>query len=96
MKFQRSKKTVAAAGTAEALGSDGTLVQALVIKAEDGNGGKIYPGDSAVDNSDTEQGLNPGDILNLTWPDGEMGNLADIYIDVDTNGEGVVFWYLGR
>ena len=96
MKFMRGKKTCASAGTAEALGSDGTLVKALIIKAEDGNTGKVYPGDSTVDNSDTEQGLSSGDSINLTWPHGDMGNLGDIYIDVDTNGEGVVIWYLGR
>lgn len=96
MKFQRGKKTVAATGTAEALGSGSALVKSLVVKAEQGNTGKVYPGASDVDNSDTEQGLNPGDSLTLTWPDGDLGSLGDIYIDVDTSGEGVVFWYLGR
>ena len=96
MKFQRGKKTVTTSGTAEALGTGGVLVKALIVKAEEGNGSKVYLGDSSVDNSDSEQGLNPGDSLELSWPNGDMGNLGDIYIDVDTNGEGVVFWYLGR
>jgi len=95
MKFNRGKKAVTTAGTRVALGSN-QLVSALVIKAEDGNTGKVFPGASDVDNSDAEQGLNPGESLSLDWPPSEMGNLADIYIDAATNGDGVVFWYLGR
>ena len=95
MKFQRGKKTVVAAGTAEALGTGSVLVKSLVIKAEEGNTNKVYPGASNVNNTDSEQGLNPRDSLTLTWPDGDLGSLGDIYIDVDTSGEGVVFWSLG-
>ena len=96
MKFQRGKKAVTSAGTAEALGTSGVLVKSLVIKAEEGNTGKVFPGDSSVDNTDTEQGLNPGDCLTLTWPDGALGNLGDIYVDAAVNGEGVVYWFVGR
>lgn len=95
MKFQRGKKAVTTAGTPVALDTN-RLVSTVIIKAEDGNTGKVFPGDSTVNNSDTEQGLNPGDSLTLAWPHGDVGNLADIYIDAATNGDGVVFWYLGR
>ena len=96
MKFQQGKKAVTTAGTAVALGAHGLLVKSLVMKAEEGNTGKVFPGDSTVDNSDTEQGLNPGESLALTWPDGEPGNMGDIYVDAAVNGEGVVFWLVGR
>ena len=95
MKFQQGNKTVTSAGTAEALASSDTLIKALTIKADEANTNKIYPGDSTVDNTYAGP-LSAGDSLSLTWPEGDMGNLADIYIDADTNGEGVVFWYLGR
>jgi hypothetical protein len=56
----------------------------------------VFPGDSTVNNTDPEQGLNPGDSLTMTWPDGDLGSLGDMYVDAAVNGEGVVFWYLGR
>ena len=96
MKFQRGKKAVTTAGTPLALGAGAVLVKTIVIKARDANTGKVFPGDSTVNNTDSEQGLNPGDSLTLTWPDGDLGSLGDVYVDAAVNGEGVVFWYLGR
>lgn len=94
MKFQRGKKTVTTAGTRVALATT-VRITTIIIKARDGNTGKVFPGDSTVDNADTEQGLNPGERLTMSWPYGEFGNPADIYIDAATSGDGVVFWYLG-
>jgi hypothetical protein len=96
MKFQRGKKAVTTAGTPLALGASTILVKTIVMKARDANTGKVFPGDSTVNNTDSEQGLNPGDSLTITWPDGDLGSLGDMYVDAAVNGEGVVFWYLGR
>lgn len=96
MKFQRGKKAVTTAGTPVSLGAGSILVKTIVIKARDANTGKVFPGDSTVNNTDSEQGLNPGDSLTVTWPEDDLGSLGDVYVDASVNGEGVVFWYLGR
>jgi hypothetical protein len=78
------QKTVASAGTAEVLGSS-TTTTSIAIKALHGNGGMVYVGDSGVDSSNGFV-LDAGDGIVM-----EVDNLADIYIDVDTNGEGVSY-----
>ena len=83
-----SEKTVAAAGTAEALSSTPQRVLSLAIIAKSSNTGQVYVGGSDVDSS-TNGGMAPGDSLELSG--GNAMDLADIYIDVDTNGEGVDF-----
>ena len=83
-----SEKTVTTAGTAEALSSS-QRVRSLTIVAKSTNTGRVYVGGSDVASS-TNAGLAAGDSLEIpvvTWLD-----LADIYIDVDTNGEGVDFY----
>jgi hypothetical protein len=96
MKFQRGEKAVTTAGTPVSLGAGSVLVKTLAIKARDANTGRVFPGDSTVNNTDPEQGLNPGDSLTITWPGDDLGSLGDVYVDAAVNGEGVVFWYLGR
>ena len=83
-----SEKTVASAGTAVAL-SGSQRVKAVTIIAKSTNTGKVYLGGSDVSSS-TNGGLAAGDSLNfeaVNWLD-----LADIYVDADTNGEGVDFY----
>lgn len=82
-----SEKTVTAAGTAEALGSG--LFKSVSIIAKTGNTGQVYVGGSDVD-SDTNDGLDSGDALNLS--DDRGINLAEVYVDVDTSSEGVDFY----
>ena len=84
-----SEKTVAAAGTAEALSSSSQRVRSLTIIAKASNTGQAYIGGSDVD-SNTNDGLAPGDALEI--PSENWLDLADIYIDVDTNAEGVDFY----
>lgn len=82
------EKTVTAAGTAEAI-SGAKRVKSITIIAKAGNLGQVYVGGSDVA-STTNDGLDAGETLSfeaVTWMD-----LADIYLDVDTNGEGVDFY----
>ena len=82
------EKTVAAAGTAEAL-SAAKRVKALTIVAKAGNAGQVYIGGSDVSSS-TNDGLDAGEVVSFEaegWMD-----LADIYVDSGVNGEGVDFY----
>ena len=83
-----SEKTVSASGTAEALSSS-QRVKSVTIIAKSGNTGQVYVGGSDVATA-TNDGLDSGDAIEVnaeSWMD-----LADIYLDVDTNGEGVDYY----
>ena len=91
--FLSTEKTVTAAGTAEALLAFGDIrdrwrAVTLIMKA--GNTGKVYIGGPDVD-SNTNDGLSAGDVLDLgkDYQSSHIFDLADIFIDVDTSGEGV-------
>ena len=81
------QKTVASAGTAEALAASTTCVS-ITMKALLTNTGSVYVGDSSVDSSNGFI-LAAGDALAL-----DISDLATIYLDADVNGEGVSFIYL--
>jgi hypothetical protein len=83
-------KAVTSAGTAEAIASSG-LFNHLVIHAKPGNTGQVYIGGSDVASS-TNGGLNPGDTVTFSPNKGHPLDLTDIYLDVDTSGEGVNFY----
>ena len=83
-----SEKSVTSAGTAEALAS-AQRVRSVTIIAKTTNTGQVYVGGSDVA-STTNDGLNPGDELEI--PADNWLDLADLYLDVDTNGEGVDFY----
>ena len=83
------EKTVTAAGTAEALIAATKRAKAVTIIAKVGNTGQVYVGGSDVA-STTNDGLAAGESISVeayTWMD-----LADIYLDADTNGEGADFY----
>ena len=83
-----SEKTVSVSGTAEALSSS-QRVKSVTIIAKSGNTGQVYVGGSDVATT-TNDGLDSGDAIEInaeSWLD-----LADIYLDVDTNGEGVDYY----
>ena len=84
-----SQKTVAAAGTAEAMSSTSQRVRSVTIVAKSSNTGQVYIGGSDVA-STTNAGLAPGDALEI--PSESWLDLSDVYIDVDTNGEGIDFY----
>ena len=84
------EKTVATAGTAEVLVAASKRVKSVVIVAKSDNTGRVvYVGGSDVSSS-TNGGLGASQSISLEaagWMD-----LADIYIDADTNVEGVDFY----
>ena len=82
-------KTVAVAGTAEAMVGASQRVKSVVIIAKSGNTNQVYVGGSDVDSA-TNGGLAAGESITVeavAWLD-----LADIYLDVAVNGEGVDFY----
>lgn len=89
-----NEKTVTTAGTRVALVSFSTLARGATIIAKAGNTGQVYVGDHAVDNT-VNDGLDAGEVLNLSLANGFV-DLSLVYIDVDTNGEGVDFYYIAR
>ena len=87
--FLSGEKTVAVAGTAEALVAASQRVKSLVIVAKKANTNQVYLGGSDVA-STTNDGLDAAESLTIEavgWLD-----LANIYLDVDTNGEGIDFY----
>lgn len=84
------KKTVTTAGTAVALGS-GVVNGALMVKALLANTNNIYVGNVSGDVASTNGlELDAGEVIIFEF----VGNLSDIYIDSDTNGEGVTWLML--
>jgi hypothetical protein len=84
------RKTVASAGTAEALAGS-TPCKRVVITAETDNTGVITVGGATVVAAlGTRRGvpLFPGDAIEL-----EIDNLADVNIDTTVNGDGVTYTY---
>lgn len=81
------QKTVATAGTELALASTQALFVGMVtIKALHANTGWVYVGKNPVTLT-TGYVLDAGEVLTLA----NVANLADIYIDVSVNGEGVSY-----
>ena len=78
------QKTVTTAGTAEVLGAT-TTIQGVIIKALSTNTNSVYVGDSSVDSTNGYV-LRRGASVAF-----DIDNLDDVYVDVDTNGEGVSF-----
>ena len=91
------KKTVAAAGTEVALAATKTLARNIKIKALHGNTNMIYVGANGV-SSTTGYVLDAGEVLDLSGLEAsgadEYFDLNTIYIDSDTNGEGVTVSYV--
>jgi hypothetical protein len=79
------KKTVAAAGTAEALGESQTLTVGVTIKAEADNTGTVYVGDEDVDSASGFQ-LAKGESIFIP-----INDLAAVYLDVSVSGDGVTY-----
>lgn len=84
--IQNGQKAITTAGTAEALGASSAIVS-VTIKALQANTGNVYVGTASVDSTNGYV-LDAGESVSL-----DIDNIADIYLDVDVNGEGVS--YLG-
>ncbi len=80
-------KTVAAAGTAEALATATTCVQ-VAIQALASNTGNVYVGGSSVA---AGAGIALAATQSVVIP---IDNLSKVYLDVDNNGEGVSYFYV--
>ncbi|GAH01179.1 unnamed protein product [marine sediment metagenome] len=80
------QKTVAAAGTAEAIGT-GMCMADLMIKALIGNTGYIYVGNDGAGDVSSANGqvLSAGDYIVLE----QVAMFDHIYLDSSVNGEGV-------
>ena len=81
------KKTVTSAGTAEAVAT-GQMVNEVLLIALSTNTGRLFYGGSDVDSS-TQEGLAAGASITITSR--KPFDIALLFIDVDTSGEGVDF-----
>jgi hypothetical protein len=90
--FVSGEKTVAATGTAEALLATGNVIyRSVSIIAKTANTNQVYIGGADVATT-TNDGLDAGDVFNLNIGPAHHVDLSTIFIDVDTNGEGVDFY----
>ena len=82
------QKTVAAAGTEEALGTQ-DINGPLMVKALDTNGGIVVIGNVGAHVVSTATGMRmaAGDVIILEW----VSNLSNIMVDAAVNGEGVAW-----
>jgi len=88
-------KTVTAAGTAEALGSNESCVW-VTVQAAPGNTGNIYVGASTVSSTRGVE-LAPGDSQHFSMiTRGDHYNLAEIWVDAATSADTVKFIYQTR
>jgi hypothetical protein len=81
------KTTVTTAGTAVQLASS-TAIKSVTIRALASNTNKIYVGSSSVSSANGFQ-LSKQETVSL-----DVDNLNKVWLDCDTNGEGVTFIYL--
>lgn len=90
------RKTVTAAGTAEALSSTATSFSELSMCAETDNTGYVVVGSSTVVAAlATRQGvpLGAGDCYTIVLSSGKLGTISTIYIDSTVSGDGVTYHY---
>lgn len=80
-------KTVTTAGTRVQLVASSTACTKIIMTAEDDNTGKIYYGGSTVSSSVGDY-LFPAQKITL-----EIDDVNKVYIDAETNGDGVKFTY---
>lgn len=86
MAAKSGQKTVTTAGTAEALGSQ-VVNGPLMVKALLANSNNVYVGNDGAGDVTGSNGLelDAGDSVVFEF----VGNLSEIILDADTNGEGV-------
>ena len=91
MAILSGQKTIATAGTALALGSQ-VINAPLMIKALDTNTGVVAVGNDGSGDVTVSNGmrLDAGDAVIFEF----VGDLANIIVDVATNGEGVAWLVL--
>jgi hypothetical protein len=87
--FISGSQVVPSNGTAVALGTG--IYGCVTIIAKTANAGKVFIGGPDVASS-TNEGLAAGSALEVSPSKGHIVDLADIYIDVGTNDDGVDFY----
>ena len=89
-------KTVAAAGTPEALAADGTFFQSAtyigIKAARTNNAGTVYLGIGATNDTQIIP-IAPGEQGVIQAPPGQKFDLNDFYLDVETAGDGLGLIY---
>ena len=85
------QNAIAAAGTAEALGSQ-IINGPLMVKALDGNAGNVYVGNDGSGDVTSANGivLAPGDAIVFEW----VHELSSIYLDAANNDDGAAWLML--
>ena len=98
--IRTGQATVTTAGTAVQLSTTSTIARRLKVKALAGNTGNVYVGDSDV-SSTTGWELDGGEEIifddNTSVPRGSEKefDLSTTYVDAATNGDKVMFFYIG-
>lgn len=87
-------KSVAAAGTREALVRTRTPAAWVIVQATQTNTGKVYVGGNTVAVGAGVTLASPGDSVTFPYQGG-LGayDLKEIYVDAEVNGEGVDYDY---
>jgi hypothetical protein len=90
----QGNKTVAAAATPERIVASSTLVTSVEIVARKGRGvantGDVWIGPQSANDAQLRR-LTPGDAITLTAPAGKKIDLNLIFVDVATDGDGIIF-----
>ncbi len=85
-------KTVASAGTAEAIVASPVRAASILIQADVDNTGNMYLGDSTVDDSNGIE-VAPGQVIEWTGDQArgieQQIDMSQIYVDADNDGEGI-------
>ena len=94
------RKTVTTAGTREQLTTSGVKSPAVVIQALRANTNPVFVGNDSVSSSTHFVSLTAGGSVTISasdygWADAQV-DLSKIWLDVTTNGEGVVCGYAER
>ena len=95
--FAQLTKTVAAAGTPEAIAGDGTDFRIATIlgkkAARTNNTGAVYVGIGST--NDTQPFvIQPGETITISMAEGKKGDLNDWCVDVENAGDGVIVIYI--
>lgn len=94
--FDHGDKDVASAGSAEQMTDGEFFVRSCVIQAKSTNTGKVFIGGAGVDSSCHY--LNAGETFSLplgaVQKDMAGHDLNKVYLDVETDDEGVTFTYI--
>ena len=99
LKVYTFTKTVTAAGTRERLTEQNMVVPAVLMQGISTNTNDVYIGDNRVAN---DNGIEIDATDSIVINAYQMGfaneeiSLKEIWIDADTNGEGINVMYLGR